>query len=61
MVSLGRRAAGTSVVMIDEFYAKRLTAEMNKDALSAIPKRQTKRSKGKSADAGPVSAVGGLE
>ena len=49
------------MVMIDEFYAKRLTAEMNKDALSAISKRQTKRSKGKSADAGPVSAVGGLE
>jgi integrase len=34
------RNAGTSVVMIDEFYAKRLTAEMNKDALSAIPKRR---------------------
>ncbi len=36
------RNAGTSVVMIDEFYAKRLTAEMNKDALSSIPKRQAR-------------------
>lgn len=38
------RNAGTSVVMIDEFYAKRLTAEMNKDALSAIPKRRARAS-----------------
>ena len=38
------RNAGTSVVMIDEFYAKRLTAKMNKDALSAIPKRQARAS-----------------
>jgi len=28
------RAAGTSVQMIDQFYAKRLTAEMYKDDLS---------------------------
>lgn len=34
------RNAGTSVVMIDTFYARRLTAEMNKDALSSMPKRK---------------------
>jgi hypothetical protein len=31
------RNAGTSVAMIDEFYAKRLTPEMHKDRLSALP------------------------
>jgi hypothetical protein len=31
------RNAGTSIQMIDDFYAKRLTAEMNKDVLSALP------------------------
>jgi integrase len=31
------RNAGTSVQMIDMFYAKRLTAEMNRDVLSALP------------------------
>lgn len=38
------RNAGTSVVMIDEFYAKRLTAKMSKDALSAVPKRRARAS-----------------
>jgi integrase len=55
------RNAGTSVVMIDEFYAKRLTAEMNKDALSAIPRRKAKKSKGNAANAGVVSAAGGTQ
>jgi hypothetical protein len=31
------RNAGTSIQMIDDFYAKRLTAEMHKDKLSAVP------------------------
>jgi site-specific recombinase XerD len=31
------RNAGTSVGMIDQFYAKRLTAEMNKQVLSNLP------------------------
>jgi integrase len=31
------RNAGTSVQMIDQFYAKRLTAEMHKEALSKLP------------------------
>lgn len=31
------RNAGTSVQMIDLFYSKRLTAEMSKDRLSALP------------------------
>jgi integrase len=55
------RNAGTSVVMIDDFYAKRLTAEMNKDALSAVPQRKPKTSKGKAANAGVVSAAGGTQ
>ncbi|MCX6543795.1 MAG: hypothetical protein NTV05_05205 [Acidobacteria bacterium] len=49
------RNAGTSVVMIDEFYAKRLTAEMNKDALSAIPKRQPRKSRTGAGGAGVKS------
>ena len=31
------RNAGTSVQMIDQFYAKRLTAEMHKESLSKLP------------------------
>jgi hypothetical protein len=31
------RNAGTSIQMIDDFYAKRLTAEMHKDVLSTLP------------------------
>jgi hypothetical protein len=34
------RNAGCSVTMIDNFYAKRLTAEMNKDALSVVPRKK---------------------
>jgi hypothetical protein len=42
--------------MFDEFYAKRLTAEMNEDALSAMPwRRQKKRSVG--SEAGIESAA----
>lgn len=36
------RNAGTSAAMIDTFYAKRLTAEMNKHALSSMPKPRTR-------------------
>jgi hypothetical protein len=31
------RNAGTSIQMIDQFYAKRLTAEMHKESLSKLP------------------------
>ena len=31
------RNAGTSIQMIDQFYAKRLTAEMHRESLSKLP------------------------
>ena len=49
------RNAGTSVVMIDEFYAKRLTAVMNKNDLSAVPKRQVRKSLQEADEAGVKS------
>lgn len=40
------RSCGTSTNMIDMFYAKRLTAEMGKDHLTAMPKRVTRHRAG---------------
>ena len=37
------RNAGTSVQMIDQFYAKRLTAEMHKESLSKLPADASRR------------------
>jgi hypothetical protein len=41
------RNAGTSTLMIDKFYAARLTAEMHKDELSELPSSVSARKKGK--------------
>jgi hypothetical protein len=37
------RNAGTSLQMIDQFYAKRLTAELAAEDLAALPTRATRR------------------
>jgi hypothetical protein len=53
------RTAGTSVAVIDEFYAKRPTAEMNKDVLCSIPKRKSGKSRCTAANAAVGSAAEG--